>query len=77
MIFCLEPHNYPEVYICRNPTPNNVSVTMRFKEETKDRIMGVVKPYSQKCFVNKIVKKWHPKWKKLIIKGYWRINDYK
>lgn len=73
----LEQHNYPEVYIIKNSKPYTQRVITRFKGETKDRIIGVVKPYSQKCFVNKIIEKWHPKWKKLIIKGYWRINDYK
>ena len=73
----LEQHTYPEIYIVKNRTSSNKIVTTRFATEAEDHVIGIVKAHSTKSFVNKVIYKWHHKWKKLIIKGYWRINDYK
>ena len=73
----LEQHTYPAVYIIKNWKSCDIRVITRFATETEDRVIGIVKAHSTKSFVNKVIYKWHPKWRKLIIKGYWRINDYK
>jgi len=74
MSVSLELHTYPEIYIIKNWRSCDITVYGRFETETEEHVIGIVKAQSTKSFVNKIIYKWHPKWKKLIIKGFWELN---